>query len=107
LPKQAFGRPQFRLSLSDLWCVLVDKQVAKFLEGNEWSIFHGLHISLSFIGKILPKRDLIKTLKFEFIFYFYFFWRISITKSEGGKKNSKNSQIYIFGFEWVAKDRKG
>jgi hypothetical protein len=33
-------------------------------------------------------------------------WRVSITKSEAGK-NSKNSQIFIFGFEWVAKDRKG
>jgi hypothetical protein len=73
------------------------------LEGNEQSIFYGLHISLSFISKILPKRDLIKTLKFENIFFLEDFQSPKVRR----EKNSKNSQIFIFGFEWVAKDRKG
>ncbi len=101
LPKQ-LGRPQFHLSLSNLWCVLVDKRVAKFWKGMNGLFWMGCIAAFLLLAIFFPKRDLSKLQNLKMIF----FWRILITKSEG-RKNSKNSHFFIFGFEWVAKDRKG
>ncbi len=64
LSKQ-FGRPQFHLSSSDLWCVLVDKQVAKFWKGMNGLFFMGCISAFLLLAIFFPKRDLMTTLKFE------------------------------------------
>jgi hypothetical protein len=82
LPKQAFGRPQFHLSLPDLWHVLVDKQVAKFWKGMNGLFFMGCISAFLLLAKFCQKEIWLKLWNFEK----KLFWEwISITKSEGGK----------------------
>jgi len=49
--------------------VLVDKQVAKFWKGMNGLFFMGCISAFLLLAIFFPKRDLIKTLKFENDFY--------------------------------------